>query len=377
MGLLSADRIGEIYGKAIEDGLYLKRSVLLAGLAPAYVSILETAPAPAAQLLLDLNGMNATPRIIGDVTPLHHWLMNASFLSAAFPDRQRFYGELADEVARRAEEGRAPPVAPAGPAEADRLPEKIIFKNDLVPASFVAGAARTSLSVARMVVPQFEGGMPRLNPASGEQGLGYGTGWLIGHGYLITNWHVVDARAPGERPAAIDDIRRQCQGARAEFDYDAIDMVPVAIQVAELAHGDPALDYAILKLGSVPDRQQLPLRREALVVDEQSPLPVNVIQHPGAAPKQFGIRNNLVAALRGIDLAYYTDTAGGSSGAPVCDDQWNVIALHKASTLSFGKLNFQGKDTVWVNVGTPIHLIVADLGEKKPELWVEMAASLV
>jgi len=170
MGLLSAEKIGEIYGKAIEDGLYLKRSVLLAGLAPAYLASLEVSPAPAGQLLLDLNGMNAVPRIIGDVTPLHHWLMNASFLSAAFPDRQRFYGDLADEAARRAEEGRAPAAVPAGPAATDQLPERIIFKNDLVPASFVAGAARTSLSVARMVVPQFEGGMARLNPRRASKG---------------------------------------------------------------------------------------------------------------------------------------------------------------------------------------------------------------
>ncbi|HEY5710981.1 MAG TPA: trypsin-like peptidase domain-containing protein [Allosphingosinicella sp.] len=381
MGLLSAEKIGEIYTKAVEDGLYLKRSVLLAGLAPAYLASLEMSPAPAGQLLLDLNGMNQTPRIIGDVTPLHHWLMNASFLSAAFPDRQRFYGDLADEAARRADEGRAPAVGggggepPAGPT--DLLPERIIFKNDLVPASFVAGAARTSLSIARVVVPQYDGGMPRLNPSTGQQGVGYGTGWLIGKGYLITNWHVVVARAPGEPAPAIEDIRRQCQGTQAEFDYDSIDMVPNTVAVAELAHGDPALDYAILKLASAPDRPTLPLQRESLVVDEGSPFPVNVIQHPGAAPKQFGIRNNLVAALRGNDLAYYTDTAGGSSGAPVCDDRWNVIALHKASTLSFGKLNFQGKDTVWVNVGTPIHLIVADLGEKKPDLWTEMAANLV
>jgi hypothetical protein len=376
MALLSNDRIGEIHARAVAEGLYLNRSVLLAGLAPAFLASLETSPNPAVQLLLDLNAMNATPRIIGDVVPLRHWLMNASFLSAAFPDRQRFYGDLADEVARRAEEGRAPGELP-GEIEFDLLPERIIHKDDLVPAGFVVGAARTSLSVARLVVPQIDNGVARLNPSLGKPSVGYGTAWLIGPGFAITNWHVVEARAPGEARAGLADIQLQCRGSVAEFDYDAIDSVPVAVKVAELARGDPTLDYAVLRLEDAPGRSPLPLRQDVLAVDDQWPFPVNVVQHPGAGPKQFGIRNNLVATLRGNDLAYYTDTAGGSSGAPVCDDRWNVIALHKASTQSFGKLNFQGKDTVWVNVGTPIHLIIAHLREQAPDLWTEMAATLV
>src|SRR5690242_1106593 len=99
MALLSNDKILELYRRAIQEGLHLKRGVLLAGLAPAYVAGLEIANSPADQLLLDLRAMNETPKIIGDITPLHHWLVNASSMAGAFPDRQRFYGELADEAA--------------------------------------------------------------------------------------------------------------------------------------------------------------------------------------------------------------------------------------------------------------------------------------
>jgi endonuclease G, mitochondrial len=108
-----------------------------------------------------------------------------------------------------------------------------------------------------------------------------------------------------------------------------------------------------------------------------SRLPVNIIQHPGGQPKQMAIRNNLAAVLQGDDLAYFTDTKAGSSGSPVCNDQWQVLALHKASTMSMGKFNYQGKDTAWVNFGTTMERIVEDLRTTHAELWTQIGALLV
>ena len=93
-------------------------------------------------------------------------------------------------------------------------------------------------------------------------------------------------------------------------------------------------------------------------------VPLNIIQHPGGAPKQIGMRNNLAASINENNLAYFTDTEGGSSGAPVCNDKWQVVALHKAATRTFGENEFQGKKTRWVNVGTRIDRIISDLEDQ-------------
>jgi hypothetical protein len=91
----------------------------------------------------------------------------------------------------------------------------------------------------------------------------------------------------------------------------------------------------------------------------------------------MGLRNNLVAKIRDNDFAYFTDTEGGSSGSPVCNDEWQVIGLHYGSTMSLGALDFQGKKTAWVNVGMRIDRILADLRTNQPALFQAIGVSLV
>jgi endonuclease G len=64
---------------------------------------------------------------------------------------------------------------------------------------------------------------------------------------------------------------------------------------------------------------------------------VTIIQHPGGGPKQISIRSSRIVSLPkkaipnvNLDhfIHYLTDTEPGSSGAPVVNDQWQVIALH-------------------------------------------------
>ena len=55
---------------------------------------------------------------------------------------------------------------------------------------------------------------------------------------------------------------------------------------------------------------------------------VNIIQHPEGDYKQVVLRENQLVTRLDKVLHYLADTNPGSSGSPVFNDQWEVIALH-------------------------------------------------
>ena len=66
----------------------------------------------------------------------------------------------------------------------------------------------------------------------------------------------------------------------------------------------------------------------------------SIIQHPSGQEKQIAIRENQIMDMAADRLFYKSDTAQGSSGAPVFNDQWQVIALHSAGV---AKKDAQGR----------------------------------
>ncbi len=44
--------------------------------------------------------------------------------------------------------------------------------------------------------------------------------------------------------------------------------------------------------------------------------------------KQIGLLHNQVVNVTENHVQYLTDTLPGSSGAPVCNEHWQVVALH-------------------------------------------------
>ncbi|MEH2080650.1 MAG: serine protease [Nostoc sp.] len=57
---------------------------------------------------------------------------------------------------------------------------------------------------------------------------------------------------------------------------------------------------------------------------------VNIIQHPAGRPKEISFQNNFVEYIGGNVVQYVTSTQNGSSGSPVLNDGWEVVALHHA-----------------------------------------------
>jgi endonuclease G, mitochondrial len=191
--ILDQERILEIHAQAVAASLHTKRNQMLFGVSVEYVAGLDLAANPSDQLLSDLAAMNEVGTIIGGV-PLERWLRNAEYAMSARPDKQRFFRELADKVARTMLPHSEPPAATT-------QQERILFVSDLLPVGFLAAAARVGKSVGRLTVPRFEAGQAHLQAASGDPILFYGTGWLVGPKHVITNYHVVNARYDGEAPA--------------------------------------------------------------------------------------------------------------------------------------------------------------------------------
>jgi len=55
---------------------------------------------------------------------------------------------------------------------------------------------------------------------------------------------------------------------------------------------------------------------------------VNLVQHPEGEFKQIVLRENRLVSRLETVLHYMADTMPGSSGSPVFNDQWEVVALH-------------------------------------------------
>ncbi|KQX50792.1 MULTISPECIES: trypsin-like peptidase domain-containing protein [unclassified Streptomyces] len=367
---LPQSELVRVRNAATEAGLADRdlRPALLKGIPGSFTATLEPLADPRDQIHADLNAMNQVERLIDGLVPLEIWLHNAIEGSREPGPRAVLQGAL--DTVSRAITGEAELPAEMMPGE---MKEEIVLQDDTVPYEFLHGGIRAGASVALLRIPPYESGAPLL--PSYPHG---GTGWMIAPGLLITNHHVVMARSreAGVRPYVSDeDLRLQVQMSRSRFDFVENAAAAPEATAGELAAWDAALDYAVVRLA--PGQEPRPTLRVAtrpLLVRERQRVPVNIIQHPGGLPKRVALRNNLVYRADEHDILYFTDTRGGSSGSPVCLDDWTVVGLHRG-TKKVDDVEFQGARTRFVNVGTQMSGILAHLGEFRPELYEEIMAA--
>lgn len=191
--------------------------------------------------------------------------------------------------------------------------ERILGQYDLMGIAYLELGLQVSRSIGRIVI--------RNNR---RRIVGYGTGFLVSPQLLLTNNHVLTSA-------------RDAQFSLMEFNYQSgIDGQVLQAQAFEL---DPAqffitsepLDYTLVAVknnatGSLASFGWNPLIEEQgkVILGEY----VNIIQHPEGKPKQLALRENRLVDLFDDFLHYMTDTAPGSSGSPVFNDQWEVVGLH-------------------------------------------------
>jgi hypothetical protein len=374
---LSDDEVHAVRTAAIELGLNTDGNLaaLAAGISPAFIGGAMVGANPTAKLLTVTAKMNTTKNLVSGEVPLSKWLNNAILLAGGAPQELVFRNALEKLAVDRVSAAMAEPDVDETPRTASGSLEIAIDEDDTLGVAFLLQGALAARSVAKLRVHRHFDGAPSFI-AAGKPDWSLGTGWMIGPQLLITNYHVVNARGPREAAASDADFEAQAEATEADFDYVGDEAMTMTVPTLECAASDRDLDYAVLRLdAAAADRPALRLRGNPLTRPPGSALRerVNVLQHPDGDPMRLGFRNNFVVTGSVDRLSYLTDTRGGSSGSPICDDAWFVAGLHRGwRTIEGEPVDVWGRQIRQENYGTPIGRILAHLEVRHPELHAEI-----
>ncbi|MCH8899181.1 MAG: trypsin-like peptidase domain-containing protein [Acidobacteria bacterium] len=275
------------------------------------------------------------------------------------------------------------------------LVERIIEANNLLPVHFLTEGAALQGAVGKVVV----------SPPGWS-----GTGFMVSPSLFMTNNHVI------RNETDADNARVKLN---YQFDHNGNDQQVDEYQAdpASFFHTSPSLDYTIVRLEPKARIQRIsrgpliPAAAAAETLVEQGaferviadggdlgpgsgaaveptvvgrigrippwwlihagakwgfiPLRdtiayapgqrLNVIQHPRGRRKEVALQSNTVTNIFTNHVRYSTDTEPGSSGSPVLNNSWDLVAIHHAA----GSQDGTGD---WLdNQGVRIDKIVADL----------------
>jgi len=233
-----------------------------------------------------------------------------------------------------------------------RLQQGVIAgeSNDLLPLSFLS----QGLNRARSVALLREDGVPK------------GSAFLLHGGLMLTNHHLLP------QPPTKGAISVQFGWRRTEQD-ELADGVTYSLDAERFWLTSPTdeLDCTLIALGEpIGGQGEAPQPLELNDRHDKHALGIslNLIHHPGGAPQQVTLRNNALLARHEQALHYEADTDNGSSGAPVFNDSWQLVALHHGGVES---------DDGWVNEGIRISAIIDWLKGELPQLPATQQAVLM
>lgn len=194
--------------------------------------------------------------------------------------------------------------------------ERIIKGNELMNVNYLERGNLAAKPVGRVYVRDSQG-----NP------IGFGTGFLIAPGVLLTNHHVLEDASVAAASSVEFDFELDVNGKdkpthrfalqpdRLFLTSNELDYTCVATDLKSEDSDQPISDYGFLKLIAEPG--------EILAAEY-----VSIIQYPDGERKQVAIRENKVLRVADDVLWYATDTLQGSSGSPVFNNSWQVVGLH-------------------------------------------------
>ncbi|MFJ8463523.1 trypsin-like peptidase domain-containing protein [Streptomyces swartbergensis] len=178
----------------------------------------------------------------------------------------------------------------------------------------------------------------------------HGTAFRVSQDLLLTNHHVLYTSdgSPMARVEAWFGYEQDLEGRDLRH-------VTVPCEAASVT-GDATDDWAVIAVAE-------PMPEDAVVLrlDERATvLPgdrVYIIQHPNGGVKKLAARHNVVRHVDDQVVQYWTDTDKGSSGSPVFDERWRLVALHRRHTWA-GRLS---ERVEYRNEGVRIERVVAGM----------------
>lgn len=224
---------------------------------------------------------------------------------------------IADLAAEGAvSEGAAETVAAGGSVEI------VLGRSNFLPASFLAIGTATANATA-------------IIRASGTDFLGRtgswsGTGFLLSRNILLTNHHVLNSPSVAAGATAVFNFQTEPDGkpgATASFRLN-----PQRLFLTSPLNG--GLDYTFCWVDGEPGQRFGTVRAARKTFSIAEGEFANIISHPAGRMKEISLQENLVRWQDELVVHYTSDTEPGSSGAAVCNNAWDLVALHHASKAS-------------------------------------------
>ncbi|MDH3499095.1 MAG: serine protease [Acidimicrobiia bacterium] len=183
-------------------------------------------------------------------------------------------------------------------------------------------------------------------------GVGVGTGFLVGPNAVLTNHHVVTPAIAGERPPGRYSVRfdyKETESAGVLNPGTVVDLAdewlldssPHSEHDVEVDKtGEPGpdeLDFALLQLaediGERPVAGDEPRGWVELPkgsVAYESVKGIFILQHPMRLPMKLAMGTDETITVNAARnrFRYAVPTEGGSSGSPVFNSDWDIIGLH-------------------------------------------------
>jgi len=199
----------------------------------------------------------------------------------------------------------------------DETLEKLTMgSSTILPVNFLALGVIRSKAVAKVEI------------STGTNRYDVGTGFIAkvdnyNDLFFITNYHVINDKSKIGSTRIIFDYELDIEGnSKASKSFRIDENGPWYTSPID------ECDVSIFKLVASPDDLQeykyLELKRREVSKSEF----VNIIHHPGGEMKQISLYHNIVTNTNDRIVQYLTDTLQGSSGSPVFNSNWEVIALH-------------------------------------------------